>query len=162
MLMLSQDDLKERIVPLMKQEGALYTKKVNVWARRAVAGESVQTITESGLETVNTAEEGDYVVINKTGAKESYILKPSTFHQKYTLAKAGEGALDEYASKGEIIALELTEALLSQLELPDTFFFEAPWKQPMKACRGDFLASPTDYSEVYRIARKEFFETYSN
>ena len=26
--------------------------------------------------------------------------------------------------------------------------------------KGDFLVSPLDYSEVYRIANKEFFETY--
>ncbi|MCB0548796.1 MAG: hypothetical protein KDD19_14550 [Phaeodactylibacter sp.] len=159
--MLSQDDFKERVAPLMKKEGALYAKKVNVMARKAVAGEAIQTVTESGLETVNTAEEGDYIVTNKTEARESYILKPSTFHQKYTLAKTGEAGLDEYISKGKIIALELTADILAQLGLSDTFYFEAPWKQPMKACLGDFLASPTDYSEVYRIARKEFFETYS-
>jgi len=27
--------------------------------------------------------------------------------------------------------------------------------------KGDFLVSPLDYSEVYRIAKKEFFETYN-
>ena len=159
--MLSQADLKERVIPLMKEEGTLYEKQTNVLARRAIAGESVRTITDSGLETVNKAEEGDYIVVNKTTAREAYILKPSAFKEKYSFSKPGEGAFDEYEPKGKIIALELTQERMARLGFADPFYFEAPWKEPMKACAGDFLAAPLDYSEVYRIGRKEFFETYS-
>lgn len=158
--MLSQDELKGRALPLLKAEGAVYSKKLNVLARKAVAGETVVTVTDSGLETVNQAEEGDYIIINKTEAGESYIVKPAAFHQKYSLIKSGDGTFDEYAPKGTIVALELSADILGRLALPETFWFEAPWKNPMKACLGDFLASPPDFSEVYRIARKEFFETY--
>ena len=30
----------------------------------------------------------------------------------------------------------------------------------MTVKKGDLLVSPLDYSEVYRIANKEFYETY--
>lgn len=37
----------------------------------------------------------------------------------------------------------------------------AAWGETQPVKVGDFLASPDEtYSEVYRIARKEFFETY--
>lgn len=145
----------------MKKQGALYAKKLNVLARKAIAGESIRTITDSGLETVNEAEEGDFIVTNKTSAGESYILKPDVFQEKYRLKRTGEGGMDEYEARGKAVALELTKKMLAQLGLPDHFYFEAPWKEPMKACAGDFLAAPPDFSEVYRIGRKEFFETYS-
>jgi NAD(P)-dependent dehydrogenase (short-subunit alcohol dehydrogenase family) len=38
--------------------------------------------------------------------------------------------------------------------------FMAPWDQPEKVELNDFLVTPPDHSEIYRIARKEFFETY--
>lgn len=158
--MVSQDELKEHVLPLIKEEGTLYEKQTNVLARRAIAGESVRTVTDSGLETVNKAEEGDFIVVNKTIAGEAYILKPSVFKEKYSFFKTGEGAFDEYEPKGKVIALELTKERMARLGFSDPFYFEAPWKEPMKAGAGDFLATPPDYSEVYRIGRKEFFETY--
>ena len=36
----------------------------------------------------------------------------------------------------------------------------APWGEKMIVKVGDYLVSPLNYSEVYRIAEKEFFETY--
>ena len=36
----------------------------------------------------------------------------------------------------------------------------ANWGEKMVVRKNDYLVSPLDNSEVYRIARKEFFETY--
>jgi hypothetical protein len=51
---------------------------------------------------------------------------------------------------------------LKTLGLPDDFHFVATWGEPMRVRAGDFLASPTELNEVYRIARAEFFETYAS
>ena len=36
----------------------------------------------------------------------------------------------------------------------------APWGERMVVKSGDYLVAPMNYSEVYRVAEKEFFETY--
>lgn len=65
-----------------------------------------------------------------------------------------DGEWSLYQAKGEIYALEVTEENLVQS-------FVAIWGQEMVCKVGDFYACPTDGEEVYRIARKEFFETYA-
>ncbi len=60
----------------------IYKKDVLVRARKAVAGEEVKTITKTGdVETVNEAQDGDWIVTNASG--EDYILPPAMFTQRY-------------------------------------------------------------------------------
>ena len=153
-------ELLEASRPLLEQQGRLYRKTKNVLARKALAGEQVFTATADGKETKNTAQEGDYIVRNQTEAQEEYIVPGGKFAEKYEWIAEGEHDFDEFRSKGRIIALELTEKNLQELGLSEICYFVAPWGEEMVAKIGDFLACPLDYSELYRIARKEFFETY--
>ena len=158
--MLSQAELLEKIRPLWKRDGAIYRKNKNVFARPAKPGEIVYTHTADGLETANTAAEGDFIVRNQTGAGEAYIVPANKFSHKYArLRPAGEG-WDEYTPLGHIIAVELSPERLTELGLPDTFEFMAAWGQAMIAKAGDYLGGPVTETEVYRIAHKEFGETY--
>ena len=155
-----QTTLLSRLLPYFEEKGHLFLKKINILAKEALGGEEVQTITSDGLETVNHAKKGDFLVKNKTGAGEIYIVSPDTFHKKYVFLHEAEDGFSEYRSTGKVIALELKASLLAELDLPSPFYFEAPWGEDMIAKEGDFLAMPPDKGQVYRIARKEFFETY--
>ena len=160
--------------PLLESEGSIFEKTQNVFAKKVEAPEVVTTQTDDGPETVNTAQVGDYLVKNQTEAGEVYVLKAEKFAERYEpLESEGEGAsaetltstdekegFEEYRSTGHITAVELTPERCAALHLPPVFHFEAPWKEDMVAKAGDFIASPPDAAQVYRIARKEFFETY--
>ena len=89
-----------------------------------------------------------------------YIVSPKKFRERYVFLREVEDGFSEYRATGKIMALELTPQILRQLKLTDPFHFEAPWGEKMIAKTGDYLATPPDRSEVYRIARKEFWETY--
>ncbi|MEO0338309.1 MAG: hypothetical protein AAF242_03755 [Bacteroidota bacterium] len=157
---IKQGKLLTLLRPLMEEKGQLYQKKKNIFARKAKEGEKLDTITDAGYETTNTAKKGDYLVRNQTKAGESYFVSESKFEERYEYLKGVEENFSEYRSKGKIYALELTSALLQNLGLPDTFYFEAPWEKAMLAERNDYLVMPLDYSEVYRIAQSEFSQTY--
>lgn len=146
--------------PLLEREGIRYQKNTNVFARPAKPGEVVHTHTADGLETSNRAEAADFLVRNQTASGEAYLLPGHKFSKKYAFLRAMDEEWSEYRALGEIIAVELTPERLETFKLPGEFQFIAPWDSPMVAKAGDFLASPFDYSELYRIARKEFFETY--
>jgi len=157
---LSQQALQDLLLPLLEERGRVYRKNTYVLARRAEGGEVVETLTADGKETVNVAEPGDYIVKNQTEAEEEYILSPEKFRERYVLVHPPEGEYAEYRAVGKVMALEVTPDLLAYLGQDDTFYFEAPWGGEMIVRTGDFLATPPDKSEVYRIARKEFLETY--
>lgn len=159
--MLTQKALLDILLPLLKTEGAVYQKNRNVFARPAQTGETIQTRTGDGLETTNEAGEGDFIVRNQTAAQEEYIVPAHKFLQKYEHLQAADDDWQEYRSLGRIIALELTPERLNSLGLPAEFEFIAPWDAPMTAKAGDFIGCPENYSEVYRLARKEFFDTYA-
>lgn len=157
---LSQAKMLEMFRPLMESEGILYSKKKNVFAKKAEGGEPVVTMTNDGLETVNTAQKGSYLVKNQTEAAEVYVVEKDAFEKRYEWLRPGNDGFEEYHPTGKIIAIELTEERLATLDLPASFHFKAPWKEDMIAKKSDFIVSPPDFSEIYRIARKEFFETY--
>lgn len=159
----SQQEILEKLRPALESEGAFYYKKRNILAKIARGGEQISTVTGDGLETTNKAEPGDYIVQNQTEAGEQYVVPAEEFLTKYELV--GEYAPDaftEYRPTGRIIALELTPERLKNLGLPGEFYFTTDWGQKMVAREGDFLGGPPDFSELYRLARKEFFETYTN
>lgn len=156
-----QKEFLEKIRPVLQREGAVFKKKLNVYARPAQPGETIDTATADGLETSNQAREGDFIVRNQTEAGESYIMPADKFSKRYIPLHRTDGEWLEYKPTGRIVAVELTSERLAALGLPDTFEFVAPWGSPMVAKAGDFLGSPEALSEIYRIARKEFFETYA-
>ena len=156
----SQESFLAFMVPHFKAYGDPYRKYQKIFARKAVNGEEIQTVTADGLETTNTAKEGDIVVKNQTDAQEMYIMGSDKFKARYRYLGEAEDGFSEYEPVGKVVGLELTTGLLTELELAKEFEFIAPWGEKMVAKRGDYLVTPPDYSEVYRVARKEFFETY--
>jgi len=158
--MLSQEKTKEIFIPLLKQSGKLYQKKGKVYAREITNPEIIQTITSDGVETINQGEVGDFVIQNQTDAKEEYIIKSDTFCKKYAFLRKLNNGFSEYKAIGKTIAIEINKSLAKDLMLSFPFQFTAPWGSEMICKENDFLVCPPDQSEVYRIARKEFFETY--
>ncbi len=158
--MISQKELLQQVLPLMKKHGKKYKKFKHVFARKAKDGEVILTITKDGLETSNTASLGDYIVKNQTDAAEMYILTNKKFKARYKYLKRSKNGFSEYFPIGKIHALEMTPTLLAAQSWANEFYFEAPWGEKMVVKENDFLASPPSLNEVYRIARKEFFETY--
>ena len=158
--MLTQPEFLEILRPLLQEEGTVFQKNKNVFARPAKPGEQIRTQTSDGLETTNTAGDNHYVVRNQTGAGEEYLVPGHKFVQRYQELGPAHEEWVEYQSLGKVVAVELTPHLLTTLNLKPEFEFMAKWGEPMVAKAGDYLCSPPDFTEVYRIARKEFLETY--
>lgn len=148
---LFQEELLKKYEPLLK-ESPVYEKYRAIYARKAIPGEKISTITKDGLETINSAQEGDYIVKNQTEAQEEYIIPGNKFVKRYVYAKGLDSSWDEYKPLGEIKAIPVTEK--------ETFYIMAPWGEKMVVKHDDYLVSPLDYSEIYRIANQEFYETY--
>lgn len=148
---ISQKELLQMYEKELKNS-SVYEKFNLIYAREAIVGEEIITITKDGLETLNKAFKGDYVVKNQTLANEEYIVPKEKFEKRYTFIKNSDNNWNIYKPLGEIKAIKV--------ETKDTFYIMAPWNEKMVVKSGDFLVSPLDYSEVYRIANHEFFETY--
>ena len=163
--MISQEDMKAIFLPLLRQQGEVFFKKQKIWARKANEGEIIITVTNDGLETSNVANLSDMVVKNQTIAQEIYVMSKDSFEQRYIQSEDSErdqNGYQEFLPVGKINALLIDNQLLKKLILPDEFYFEAPWQSNMICKKDDYLACPPDFSQVYRIARKEFFETYGS
>ncbi len=141
-----------------------YQKQGTVLAYPAGENELIKTVTSDGLETTNTAKNGDIVVVANTTAMEKYLLSWTKFTKKYVPTGHNIDYCWEFQAVGNIYAIEVNEAIHSIIGKE----FMAAWGQPMKLSIGDFLACPVDeldgidyeVTEVYRIARDEFFQTY--
>ena len=159
---LSQKEILELLRPILKTKGKKYQKDKKIIARQGIKGERIATITSDGKETENTVvDDSSFIVQNQTGAKEEYIVLGEKFEQKYEYLGEDIAGNKVYLAKGKIIAIKLTEALWKALDFPaKQFYYEPAWGGNMIAKLYDYLACPLDYSEVYRIARKEFWETY--
>ncbi|MFK8103421.1 MAG: hypothetical protein AB8G15_12890 [Saprospiraceae bacterium] len=155
-----QESFKQKIIPILEAKGQFFKKVTRVFAKKAQGGELIETITNDGLETRNTAKSGDFIIKNQTEAAEQYILSPDKFLARYQLYDKKKDGFHEYDAIGKIIAIEVDQNLLTQLNYPPEFHFIAPWGGKMIVKKNDFLASPLDLKSVYRIARKEFFQTY--
>lgn len=140
-----------------------YEKYKEVYARKAVSGEKIKTYTKDGLETENTAKEGDYIVKNNTEAKEMYIVSQEKFNSRYEFKADVDNKWKIYKPTGKIKAIKVNTKILKQLGIKKekrNFYIMANWGEKMTVKINDYLVSPLDNSEVYRIAEKEFFETY--
>lgn len=156
----TQQDVQSLFIPLLKKRGRIYKKHQKIYARKAKRRERISTYTSDGKETTNTAKPGDYIVKNQTEAKEEYVLSPQKFRDRYQYIRRSKAGYSEYLPIGKICAMKITKALLEKNKLKKKFYFEASWGSRMVVKENDYLVCPLTYNEIYRIAEKEFFETY--
>ena len=97
---------------------------------------------------------------NLTEAMEAYIVCSNKFFARYTLFSDEEDEWKRYQPCGEVLALEIKVGILDLLERTSPFEIEALWGEPQRAELNDFLVTPPDCSEIYRISRQEFLQTY--
>jgi hypothetical protein len=139
-------------LPEILAKGQKYKKFVKVNARPAKEGEVVHTYTADGKETSNTAKAGDFVVRNATGAKEEYIISKDKLNKRYKELGLLTGEWKRYQALGECMALRYDGPNMQ---------FKASWDEGMVLKTGDMIVTPLPAKdEVYRIAAKEFKETY--
>ncbi|MDR7130790.1 hypothetical protein J2X69_003147 [Algoriphagus sp. 4150] len=158
--MITQKEMLAYFLPILEKSGKRYKKKSMVRAKKAQAGLVVVTKTSGSDETKSTAESGDWLVENQTSSNEHYLVKAETFKKKYSLVQSLEKGWGCYQSKGEASGLVVSESHLEALGNPKTLEFQAPWKDTMVVKPGDMLVVPPEKNEIYRIAKKEFSETY--
>ncbi len=151
--MYTQEQMCQQFLEPLKL-APLYRKNKKVWARPAVIGETITTIVQSGVETAQTVSAPGMVVKNQTKAQEEYFVLEDNFYKLYEFDASALpiGEWSKYTAKGQVNVLKVTKE-----NNPGTFM--ASWGS-MTCEVGDFLVCPVGGSEVYRIAREEFFETY--
>ncbi len=160
-LPVTQKTLMELLLPLAETDGGHYRKYRNVNARSAIEGEKVISITADGEETVNFAKADDMVVKNLTESEEKYIVGKEKFAKLYQEIEKVDDTWKLYRPQGEVRAIEITRDITSDLDVGEEFFVIAPWNAEQLAREGDMFVVPLPArDEIYRIARKEFDETY--
>jgi hypothetical protein len=133
-----------------------YAKFKKVDARESDGGEEITTFIKGKEETKNITKKGDFVVRAQTESKEKYIVEAKVFNKRYTKnpeAKPDKDGFVEYFPIGEVFAFEYHGK---------DFSFNAPWNEEMKVVDGDFIGAPDprNLSDIYRIERETFFNTY--
>lgn len=134
-------------------EAPLFKKQGRVQARPAVPGEKITTTLASGHnETVNTANEGDWVMTNPSG--EQYIISEKKFFSRYeATSEAGI-----YGSKGYCRAIK--NPFGKPIEIM------ASWGEPQTGDENCMVADTCDGNgenvggEPYLIEAAAFAETY--
>lgn len=160
---------------------AVYRKSQFVFARRISdpEGEFVETVTKAGLETVNNAPQGAWVVKNHTKELEHYAVPNDRFVVKYraeqpqscsnaasaihgpeTLALLDSQGFHMYFPTGNVYARCVTREEIASL-IPGGVFM-ASWGEEMVIHPGDWLVTnyPTT-EDVYRIDKDAFAATYT-
>lgn len=135
-----------------KQNGELVKcqKFGRVFVNYEPVGTEIHTIIDGKIETKNTVKHEDDAVI--TGPKgEKYIISAQTLKDRYK--KVGDSPKGEvYAPTGKILAVKY---------VGPSFSFPAPWGENMICNNGDYLCATLEKpSEVYRIEKGAFFQTY--
>jgi hypothetical protein len=144
---MSQEEAIAKFMPEIESNGTDFEKFTQIKARIARPGEMIETITADGKETMNQAQQGDFVVSNLGGSGEEYILSGDKLAKRYK--EVGDGI---YQATGECRGVVYSG--------PETSF-QASWGQPMVLKPGDMIVTPLPQKgEVYRIARQEFELTY--
>ena len=157
---ISQESILKELKPKL-EKAPTYEKYKIIYARKAIAGEEIKTYTSDGLETKNISSNGDFVVKNTTNAQEMYILTKEKFDKRYKFSKKLDNTWNIYKPIGIIKAVLVDDNLLKNLKIDENeFYIITSWNEKMIVKKDDYLVSPMEYNEVYRIANKEFFETY--
>lgn len=160
---IDQKHLVNSLSAVLLETGLDYKKFQTVKARVTKEGEKIVSTVGSGRETVNTAGAGDYVVENQTGAKEQYIVSGEKFRQRYSEDKELDDEWRIYKPLGRVKGIEVDRSILNILQQEGSFYIRASWGEAQRVDEGDMLATTlplTDEFEIYRIARREFSETY--
>jgi hypothetical protein len=158
--MVTQQNMLDYFLPIFKTKGKDYRKKSLIKAKKASPGLLVITKTSDGVETRNTAEEGDWLVENQTSSEEKYLVKSEIFDSKYEMVHSLGDGWASYKPKGIMSGYEFESNDLKHFGVTERLEFQAPWKETMFVRVGDFLIIPPGEEEIYRVARKEFLETY--
>ena len=149
---MTQEEAYSYFFPEIRDNGQEYFKTCLIYAYPAHLNEYIETWTADGLETTNYAKEGDFIVQNlQTEFQEKYIVSDDMFFKRYRFFYySGDGAV--YIPTGKVKAT---------IYFGDDMYFVAKWGRLMSLKTGDYIVSPSpNYTEVYRIASQEFFETY--
>lgn len=149
---MTQEQAFEYFMPLIEDTGREFRKYSPIFARLAIENEYIETWTDDGLETTNYAKTGDYVVKNLyTSMQEEYIVTSEMMKQRYEFVfDIPPGGI--YKPIGRVRA-----AIYSGEEVQ----FVAKWGRLMVLKAGDMIVTPLPHcKEVYRIAAKEFYESY--
>jgi hypothetical protein len=149
---MTQEQAYNEFIPYINDTGKIYRKISPIYGRLAIENEYIETWTEDGLETTNYAKTGDYVVQNLyTSMREEYIVSADMMLQRYNFVCALDAG-GIYKPKGKVKA-----SIYSGEEIK----FVAKWGRMMTLKPGDMIVTPLpDCKEVYRIAAKEFYESY--
>ncbi len=130
----------------------LYKKFAKVRARKAIDGETITTtLTDGKIETVNTANLGDWVVTNPSG--EEYLLGHEKFTSRYTqTSELGIYQSHEYCQA-------VANPFLKPIEIV------ASWGAIQRGDPNCFLAiacnkNAIQNGELYLIDYESFIETY--
>jgi hypothetical protein len=158
--MVTQQNMLDYFLPIFEEKGKNYRKKSLIRAKKAKLGLFVVTKTSDGIETRNTAESGDWLVENQTSSEEQYLVKSDIFESKYEMVESLGNGWACYKPKGVMKAYEFEESDLKLFGVIQRLEFQAPWKDTMFVRVGDYLIIPPGNEEIYRVARKEFSETY--
>ncbi len=150
---MSQKEFFEINFPHIFENGDNYSKFGLVLVRRAEPKEYIETWTADGLETTNYANDGDFVLRNlQTEYQEEYIVTEEMFFKRYKFFYFSDNDHAVYMPTGRVRAVTYYGEETS---------FIANWGRPMALKSGDYIVTPyPDLNEIYRIAAKEFHETY--
>ena len=110
---MSQEEAIAKFMPEIESNGTDFEKFTQIKARPARPGEMIETVTADGKETMNQAQQGDFVVSNLGGSGEEYILSGDKLAKRYK--EVGNGI---YQATGECRGVEYSG--------PETSF-EASW-----------------------------------
>jgi hypothetical protein len=107
---------------------------------------TVETHTSDGKETQKRAKPEDIIISGPS--KEKYVIDKNKFSKLYK------------GSIGSTVTPEQSERIVARADINEPLLFKAPWGEDMILKPGDYLVK--DGSEgYYRIAKKEFEETYN-
>jgi hypothetical protein len=159
-MMVSQKEILAHFLPILEKYGYRYKKFTLVKAKKAEPGTWIITKTSDGFETKNQAKAGDMLVENQTSSLEQYLVKGNAFSKKYEIQHSLEKGWATYKPIGEILAYRVSNPDFEFFGVLDILEFEAPWGESMIVKPGDYLITTPEKNEIYRIAQKEFEETY--
>ena len=158
--MISQIEFLEHFLPILEKNGGHFKKVTMVRAKKAEPGAWIITKTSDGVETKNQAKVGDMLVENQTSSFEQYLVKSETFSTKYEIEQCLERGWATYKPLGQVIAYRVSNVDFEFFGAVNILEFEAAWGETMVVKPGDYLVMPPEKNEIYRIAQKEFEETY--
>ncbi len=145
------DLIKNGVRPMLYTEKIhLAVKSAMVRARPGTVGEQIITKMANGLvETINTVSEKDsWIITNPDG--EEYIIKNSTFVEKYHPVPT-EGGMYLPKPKPQLF-----------IQIDEDISFLASWGEDMNILSGGFLnITKLSSNDVYGIQGPEFAKTYS-